>query len=298
MDFLPHNIISAIETASDELENSNLYYGQGIDNAWDEAVQLVLHVMRLPLDSDRSISENPVNAQQWTAINKLVQQRIEKHIPVAYLIHEAWFMRKPFYVDERVLIPRSPFGEWLTKRFAPHINAKKIKRILEIGTGSGCMSIGAAWQFPEAQIDAVDISPEALAVAKINVEKYKLTERLQLIQGDCFPKNAVPYDLIISNPPYVPESEYADLPQEFYHEPKLALTAPQNGMQIVAKILRESPRYLAGHGVLILEVGASIGIFKKQFSKLKILELPLEQGGDGLMLIRRADLIAFAALKI
>ncbi len=293
MDFLPNNIITAIETASDELENSNAYYGQGIDNPWDEAVQLVLHVMQLPLDSDRSISENPINAEHWSKISKLLSQRIEKHIPVAYLIHEAWFMQKPFYVDERVLIPRSPFGEWLTKRFEPYIKPEKIKRILEIGTGSGCMSIGAAWQFPQAQVDAVDISPDALAVAKINLEKYHLSDRINLIESDCFPKNKVIYDLIISNPPYVPESEYQDLPHEFYHEPKLALTAPQQGMQIVERILKNTPLHLSDDGVLVLEVGASIGIFKKQFPKLKILELALEHGGNGLMLIRKADLIKF-----
>lgn len=297
MDYLPKTIIEAIETAADELENSNLYYGQGIDNAWDEAVQLVLHVMQLPIDSDRSISEKPVNAKQWSTISQLLRERIEKHRPVAYLIHEAWFMQKPFYVDERVLIPRSPFGEWLTKRFEPHINPEKIARILEIGTGSGCMSIGAAWQFPNAQIDAMDISPEALAVAKINVEKYELNNRVNLIEGDCFPKNNLRYDLIITNPPYVPESEYQDLPKEFYHEPKLALTAPQDGMQIVERILKQAPNYLNEDGVLVLEVGASIGIFKKQFPRLKILELPLEQGGNGLMLIRKADLMKFSALK-
>lgn len=290
MHTLPKKIIEAIEMASDELENSNAYYGQGIDNPWDEAVQLVLHVMQLPLNSDRSISENPINAAQWTAIDKLLRQRIEKHLPVAYLIHEAWFMQKPFYVDERVLIPRSPFGEWLTKRFEPYIDAKKIKSILEIGTGSGCMAIGAAWQFPQAQIDAVDISPEALAVAKINVEKYQLSDRVTLIEADCFPNNGARYDLIISNPPYVPAEEYRELPAEFYHEPKLALTAPQKGMQIVGRILKHAPKYLNDGGFLALEVGASIGIFKKQFSRFKILELPLEQGGNGLMLIRKEDL--------
>ncbi len=279
-------IINCIQHCAAQLNEGPVFFGHGIDNPWDEAVQLVLHVMQLPLNSDKSVSHHPVNAKQWQTMQTLLAKRINQRIPLAYLIHEAWFMHQPFYVDERVLIPRSPFGEWLTKKFQPYINPQHVQRILEIGTGSGCMAIGAAWSFPHAQIDAVDISSDALAVAKINVEKYQLQARVHLIQADCFPPTPQRYDLIISNPPYVPEVEYQQLPTEFSHEPKLALTAENKGMAIVKRIIEQAPNYLSANGVLVIEVGASIGIFRQQFQGLDLVELPLEHGGNGLVLIK------------
>ncbi|PHQ81048.1 MAG: 50S ribosomal protein L3 N(5)-glutamine methyltransferase [Coxiella sp. (in: Bacteria)] len=286
-------IEQALNTVYQRLSASDLFYGHGIDNPWDEAVALVLHVLELPADSDDSALTEPVSDEQWKRILALVTQRIEARIPVAYLVNQAWFMGLPFYVDERVLVPRSPFAEWLRRRFEPFITASSVTRILEIGTGSGCIAIAASTVFPEAHIDATDISSDALAVAAQNVQDHSVTERVNLVTSDCFAaiEPAQQYDLIISNPPYVAQDEINELPEEYQHEPlKTALYADNEGMGIVDRILREAPQYMSEHAILIVEVGYSDEILMRHYPEAPFTWLECEFGGQGLFLLTREQL--------
>ncbi len=282
-----------LEQVFKQFSTSDIFHGHGIDNPWDEAVALVCHVLDLAVDSDTSVLQNTVSDLQWQKIEALVQQRIEKHIPIFYLTHEAWFMGLPFYVDERVLIPRSPFAEWIEKRFEPWLDPLSVKTILEIGTGSGCMAIAASYSFADALIDAVDISEDALAVAAKNVQSHHKTDRVRLYHSDCF--SAVEplqqYDLILSNPPYVSQEEIDELPQEYSHEPlSIALYAPEQGMAIVDRILAQAQNYLSAHGILVVEVGYSDEQLMARYPQVPFTWLECEAGGQGLFLLTRQQL--------
>jgi ribosomal protein L3 glutamine methyltransferase len=289
-DIKPQTIGDWINQANARFEAANLTYGHGTDNAWDEAVQAVLFALGLPVDSDQGVLQQPVSSADGRKIAKLIDDRINTRKPLPYLTHCAWFMGMPFYVDERVLIPRSPFAEWIERAFSPWIDADKVKNILDIGTGSGCLAIGCALTFPKAQVDAVDINKDALAVAAINVATYQL-QNVHLIQSDCFA--AVPqkqYDVIISNPPYVGEAEMAELPQEYRHEPELALVAENEGLAIVDRILAQASRYLTQHGILLIEVGYNADLLQAKYPRVPFIWLEQERGGEGLFLITKAQL--------
>jgi ribosomal protein L3 glutamine methyltransferase len=282
-----------LEQVFAQLSASDVFYGHGIDNAWDEAVALACYVLELPVDSDRQVLENDVSDVQWQQIQKLMKRRIEERVPVFYLTNQAWFMGLPFYVDERVLIPRSPFSEWIEKRFEPWIDPAQVNTILEIGTGSGCMAIAASYAFPEAKIDALDISDDALTVAQKNVQQHLVTDRVRLIHSDCF-KALTPhhqYDLIISNPPYVAQEEIDELPEEYLHEPvKTALYASDQGMAIVDEILKEASKYMSAHAILVVEVGYSDEILIERYPHVPFTWLECEQGGQGLFLLTKEQL--------
>lgn len=193
-----------VRWGASRFNEAGLFFGHGTENSWDEAVNLVLTALHLPPETNADIFHAVLTPTERQEILTLVEQRIETHKPLAYLLKQAWFCGRPFYVDERVLVPRSPMAEWLEKQFEPWIEPDRVRKILDIGTGSGCIAIGAAWAFPDAQVDAVDVSPGALEVAAINVERYGLQERVQLHRSDCF-ADLPPtlYDIILSNPPYV-----------------------------------------------------------------------------------------------
>jgi ribosomal protein L3 glutamine methyltransferase len=287
------NINDVLNETFEQLTRSDIFHGHGIDNAWDEAVALVFYAMRLPVDSDESVLEHKVSEQQYMQVKSLLKQRIEKHIPAAYLTNQAWFMGLPFYVDNRVLIPRSPFGEWIERCFQPWVDAESVTRILEIGTGSGCMAIAASYAFPNAIIDAVDISEDALAVAEKNVKQHGVGDRVHLQYGSCFeplpPQHQ--YDLIISNPPYVSQEEIDDLPGEYLHEPvKTALYADNEGMAIVDTILSQAADYMTEHAILVVEVGYSDEILIQHYPQAPFTWLECEFGGQGLFLLTREQL--------
>lgn len=289
---MTHSVGNWLESIEKQLLTADLYYGHGTDNAWDEAVQLLLFALGLPVDSDSNVLKQVVTAQQTEMIQKLLQSRIDSRMPLPYLTHQAWFAGLSFYVDERVLIPRSPFAEWIQRQFQPWItDPNKIHYILEIGTGSGCMAITAALTFDKAQVDAVDISADALAVAKRNVTDYCLEKRIHLIQSDCFANlPSKRYDLIISNPPYVSEQEMQLLPAEYQYEPKLALEASEQGLAIVDRILQQANRYLANDGILIVEVGNSEEALLQRYPQLPFIWLEMEHGGHGVFLLTAEDL--------
>ncbi len=283
----------ALEHVHQALLSADIGYYHGIETAWDEAVALVLFVKGLPADAGDEVLDQTVSDHQWQQLQSLLKKRIEQYIPVTYLTKQAWFMGLPFYVDERVLIPRSPFAEWIEHQFEPWIEASNVNRILEIGTGSGCMAIAASYVFPEAKIDAVDISPDALIVAAQNVAQHGVGEHVYLHQSDCFAalKADRQYDIIMANPPYVCQAEMDSLPPEFAHEPgKTALYADNEGMAVVDQILAYAAAYMTPHAILVVEVGYSDEILMRHYPKAPFTWLSCEYGGQGLFLLTREQL--------
>jgi ribosomal protein L3 glutamine methyltransferase len=266
---------------------SDIFYGHGTSNAFDEAVYLVFTVLDLAFDigddqMNREIDSNIVNR-----IDALVRRRITQRIPVAYLINKAWFSGLPFYVDERVLIPRSPIAELIEERFTPWLDpAVDINNILDIGTGSGCIAIAGALAFPHASVDAIDISRDALEVARINLETYKLGEQVRLIESDLYQKLAgKTYELIIANPPYVDVAEMNALPAEYRYEPAVGLESGTDGLAIVKRIISESGQYLSDKGILVVEVGNGREAVEAAFPAIPFTWLEFERGGEGVFLL-------------
>ncbi len=280
--------------AASRFNEAKLYFGHGTDNAWDEAVFLVLTVLQLPPEVNPLLFHATLTPTERQQIMKIVQARIETRKPLAYLLNQSWFNGLCFYVDERVLVPRSPFAEWLDKQFIPWVIPEEVTHILEIGTGSGCIAVGAALAFPGAVVDAVDISEEALQVAAINVKQHGLEDRINLLQSDCF--DSLPnkkYNIILSNPPYVSEEELVTLPQEYHREPWSALCAADSGLAVVKKIFKEAKAFLAPQGILVVEVGHSDKTFMEHFPKFPGVWLELDSGGQGLLLLNAEQLGVF-----
>lgn len=286
------NIKLAIDWVYKQFQKASLFYGHGMLSAWDEAVQLVMYAMKLDPMSGEEVLPLPVEEEQSNTIQELVEKRVQQRKPLAYLTHEAWFAGLPFYIDERALIPRSPFAEWIECQFTPWIEPNRVETILDIGTGSGCMAIAAALAFPSAQVDGVDISADALKVAAINLEKYQLQDRVRFIQSDLFENlTDCRYDIIMSNPPYVTTQEMLDLPEEYKYEPKLALEAGVHGLDIVKKILHQAASYLKPQGIILVEVGEANEALMEVFPKAPFIWLDLERGGEGLFLLTREELL-------
>ena len=266
---------------------NSLYYGHGTDNAWDEAVALICGVMCLPPDVSDNVLQDKVDATQRNRLLDLAQQRVEQRQPLAYLLGEAWFMGMPFYVDERVLIPRSPFAELIDQQFSPWVKDDEVKTILEIGTGSGCMAIAAATRFGDASVVAADINPQALKVAKKNLDRHHLSSRVQLVESDVYANVNGKFDIIMSNPPYVGGDEMNSLPLEYRHEPKQALWADNDGLDIVEKIIRGAAAHLSDKGILVVEVGNSQELLMDSYPQLPFVWLEFLNGGFGVFLLTK-----------
>lgn len=287
-----HTIEQALYHAFHALQDvPELHYGHGTESAWDEAVQMVFFVAGLPYDSGEEVLSQELTETQSRALDGLLNERIKKRLPLPYLTHQAWFAGLPFYVDQRVIIPRSPFAEWIENRFSPWIAEEKVKHILDLCTGSGCMGIAAAYVFPEATVDLVDISEEALAVAQKNIEEHELEARVRCWSSDGF--KDIPekqYQIIMSNPPYVGAEEMKTLPQEYHHEPELALKAEEEGLALVHHILENAARFLSDDGILVVEVGNSDLRLIEAYPHLPFIWLEQERGGQGLFLLHKSDL--------
>lgn len=284
-----------IEDCADALDRAGVFFGHGTDNAIDEAASLVFHVVGLDHGAAGPATYGQaVDSAARERIGELLTRRIIERIPMPYLLREAWFAGLPFFVDERVLIPRSPFAELIGNRFAPWVSPDTITRILEIGTGSGGIAIACALAFPAASVVATDLSEQALEVAWINVERHGLGERIRLRQADLFDKVDGEFDLIVSNPPYVPAAEVADLPPEYGYEPGLALGSGADGLESTRRILQDAPRHLAPHGWLAVEVGCGWPALEAAFPGLPFIWPEFEFGGEGIALIGAADLRAAA----
>jgi len=281
-----------VRYAVSRLNAARVVLGHGTDNAWDEAVYLVLHALHLPLDTLEPFLDARVLPNERERVLSLIDRRVAERVPTPYLTHEAWLRGHRFYVDERVIVPRSPIAELLDQGLAPWVaDPGGVGAVLDMCTGSGCLAILAALAFPDAEVDAVDLSPDALEVARRNVQDYGLQDRLALHQGNLF--DALPpraYDVIVCNPPYVNSASMQALPPEYRHEPNLALAGGTDGMDLVRRILAAAPDYLAPEGVLVLEIGHEHDHFVAAFPALQPVWLETEAASDQILLLTREQL--------
>lgn len=286
-----HTIQDMIRWTVSRLNAANVYYGHGTDNPWDEAVQLVLPSVFLPLDIPEDMHSARLTSSERHRIVERVIRRVNERVPVAYLTNKAWFCGMEFYVDERVLVPRSPIAELINNRFSG-ILREKPQHILDMCTGSGCIAIACAYAYPETEVDAVDISSDALAVAEQNIEAHGIEQWVTPIRSDLFRDlTALQYDLIVTNPPYVDEDDMSDLPQEYRHEPELGLASGSDGLTLTRRILACAPDYLTDGGVLICEVGNSMVHLIDQYPEIPFTWLEFENGGDGVFMLTKQQLV-------
>ena len=276
-----------------QLQRARLHYGHGTERARDDAAALVWHALRLRRQPDAARLGRGATERQLALLRALVARRIGERIPVVYLTRRCWFAGLEFYVDERVLIPRSPLAELIERGFAPWIDGTRVRRVADVGTGSGCIASACARALPRARVEALDISPAALAVARLNIRRHRLGRRVRVRHSDYLSALAAgAYDIIVSNPPYVGRSEMATLPPEYRHEPATALAAGTDGLDAVRAILKAAARCLRAGGILVVEVGNSERRVRQQFPRLPFTWLQFARGGGGVFLLTREQLRA------
>lgn len=284
-------IIDFVRWGASRFAAAGLHYGHGTDNAVDEALVLVRHALHLDHDLPREFYAARLTDAEKRAVVELIERRIDERVPAPYLTGEAWFAGLPFYVDRRVLIPRSPFAELIDSGFEPWLEAGRVERVLDLCTGSGCIAIACALAFPAAEVDAVELSPEALEVAQRNVARHGLEDRVVLLEGDLWaPVAGRRYDLIVSNPPYVSDEAMAALPPEYAHEPELGLRSGKEGLDVVARILAGAREHLRPGGVLVVEVGESADAVALAWPELPLTWLEFSRGGSGVFLLTAEEL--------
>ena len=286
---------AAIERCARELRRARVHLGHGTDNARDEAAELVFYAAGLAHDLGSSAYSQPLPARRRARIDALLERRIKERIPLAYLTHRSFFAGLELYVDERVLVPRSPIAELILQRFRPWVNARRVRRILDVGTGSGAIALACALAFPKARVDAVDVSAAALQVARRNRRRFSLQERVRMLQSDHFDAvEGCRYDIIVSNPPYVGRAEMRSLPREYAHEPRVGLASGVDGLDSVRAIFAAASRHLSRNGILVVEVGNTEDTLLRTFARMPFVWPEITMGGGGVFLLRAEDLQAAA----
>jgi ribosomal protein L3 glutamine methyltransferase len=281
----------ALERCARALRRARVHFGHGTDNARDEAAELVFFAAGLDHGLGANAYSKPLTARRIALIDGLLERRIAQRIPLPYLTHRSFFAGLELYVDERVLVPRSPFAELVLQRFQPWVDARGVRRILDVGTGSGAIALACAAAFPKARVDAVDVSAEALQVARRNLRRLGLQKRVRLLQSNYFDAvEGCRYDIIVSNPPYVGRAEMRRLPREYGHEPRLGLASGADGLDAVRAIFAAARRHLARDGILAVEVGNTEGALLRAYPKLPFIWPQIAMGGGGIFLLRARDL--------
>ncbi|WP_444930125.1 50S ribosomal protein L3 N(5)-glutamine methyltransferase [Microbulbifer sp. SSSA002] len=286
-------VLDYIRWGTSRFNEADLYYGHGTDNAWDEAVLLVTHALHLPPYSKPEILQARLTMEERRDVLTILERRFTERVPAAYLTREAHFCDMTFYVDERVLVPRSPIGEMIRHNFQPWLNVEPLA-ILDLCCGSGCIGIACAEAFPEARIDVSDISADAIEVAQININRHGLNERARAVQSDLFAGlQGMSYELIVCNPPYVDARDLAEMPKEYHAEPDIALGSGSDGLDFTRRLLREAANHLQPEGLLICEVGNSWEALEQAFPEVPFMWPEFEDGGHGVFAISREELLAY-----
>ncbi len=285
-----------IRWGSSEFLRHDLEFGHGFGSAFDEARYLTLHALALPYDWPDNYFDTVLTEIEREQVLEILQLRVNSRQPAAYITRESWFCGLKFYVDERVLVPRSPIAELVANRFEPWTDADRVHRILDLCTGSGCIAIAAKYFFPEAEVVASDLSRDALEVARENLRQHELQDQISLVESDLF--DQIPpqtFDVIVSNPPYVDAEDMAALGEEFRFEPELGLRAGDDGLALVDRILSQAGEYLNDQGVLIVEVGNSQAAMESKYASLPMTWIEFEYGGGGVCCIQAPELMQYLA---
>lgn len=292
-----HTVNDLVRWASSQFNLADLHFGHGTENAWDEAVSMLMQLLHLPFDMLAQTSNHVFDARltkdEKRLVVEVIARRVNERIPLAYITNQAWFCGLVFYIDERVLVPRSPFAELINNDFAPWLEEPP-NAVLDLCTGSGCIAIALAYQFEHATVDAVDISQDALAVAEINIQQHGLSDRVFPIKSDLMEAlTGQIYDLVVTNPPYVDAEDMSDLPDEFHHEPELGLAAGNDGLSLVDIILKQARSQLSESGWLFVEVGNSQVHMQAKYPELSLEWIEFEFGGQGVFAVSKAALDAY-----
>lgn len=285
-------VADMVRWCASRFNENGLHFGHGTQDAVEEGLALVLHAVNLPAPLAPEMFAARLTRSEREQICALALERIRSRKPLPYLTGEAWFAGLAFYVDERVLIPRSPLAEWIERGFEPFVDAAAVRHLVDVGTGSGCIAIACAMAFPDAVVDAVDCSQEALEVAAENVARHGVVDRVHLLSGDLLENCTGPYDVIVSNPPYVPRGSFLALPPEYAHEPSLALVAGDDGLEQIRRLLQQAPSRLTRDGILVVEAGEAAETLEQAFPELAFTWLECEGGADGVFLLGAGQLAA------
>lgn len=292
----PATVGQALEYCSRKLQDSDVCFGHGTDNAWDEAVQLVLAVAGLPLDSDDGVLPHPLDEPARARLELLLRQRIQEHKPLPYLLGRGWFAGLQFACDERAIIPRSPIAELVLNEFQPWYSGPAPRRVLDMCCGGGCIGLAVAHYYPDTVVDLVDMDPGALALAHENAVALGVVDRVNIIESDLFAAlHGQRYDLILSNPPYVDSEDLAALPAEFRHEPELALGSGADGLDLTRRLLAAASAYLVETGLLVVEVGNSWPALERAYPPVPFTWLEFENGGHGVFALTARELQDYGA---
>jgi len=287
-----------VEQIADLYRNGDLHFGHGTQNAVDEAWWTVCSACDIEPDPEHWIGEAAVSESGQEATHRLARQRIESRQPLAYILNEAWFAGERYYVDSRVIVPRSHLGDWIPDQFSPWVKPEQVQRILDIGTGSGCIAIALARAFPEAAVVATDLSDAALEVARLNAERHEVSERITFLQADVYDNSEPPFDLIVSNPPYVNDDAMRDLPEEYRPEPEMAFRGGSDGLQIIHRIIAGAATdWLNTEGQLVMEIATARQAFERAYPQNTLMWLATSSDEEALMIANRDELNALRSMR-